>query len=491
MRTVTGEVDGTHRGQEGCDRRGTALHVLPAIGNRHRHLAGVIHRPRGDRPWRGVGGVRGIGDRHPVGRPAGVLVPGKAVAEGMGGKDTVDSDDFEHWMCELMGDTFGSGVGDRDRRRAAYRLTMEAVRATWGRVTAPMEIVLRREAGRLPRCYLCNRPLVMVQGDAAKQLPEGEAANGQSSLNMCGRECTAGDTTPYNLALACFGSNQAKESYANWAMTDIQAVAFGYAPAEEALAHLDGRRRVRNIFPGRPPLGGPRLTHPQGGVPPLQPVRLSRIRVFAGRTTRPTSSISHCTGRTIDADVLLPMPRRPPTTGSDAPEFCQFFAPAGQVLTWAGVERLKDVGPGFQRMTNPARVRGVKRFFDQDLHMHPDRRRVDLASAGRRHHAAGRGRRPDLDGDRTGRHSRRPEARARNRRSAPPVGGLRVLPDHGLLVVALVNPSDLETAFQFLVINNKSARAAGPHPGWPSITSGMRWRPGCGRLDCRSRRITP
>src|SRR5437879_1145140 len=53
-------------------------------------------------------------------------------------------------------------------------------------------------------------------------------------------------------------------------------------------------------------------------------------------------------------------------TGPDVPRFCTFFAPAGQILAWSVVEPIQDQGPGFQRLVNPSRVRGVKRFFDQD-----------------------------------------------------------------------------------------------------------------------------
>src|SRR4051812_41603462 len=52
--------------------------------------------------------------------------------------------------------------------------------------------------------------------------------------------------------------------------------------------------------------------------------------------------------------------------GGNVPEFCTFFAPVGEVLAWAAIERIQEDGAGFQRMAVESRVRGVKRFFDQD-----------------------------------------------------------------------------------------------------------------------------
>ena len=43
----------------------------------------------------------------------------------------------------------------------------------------------------------------------------------------------------------------------------------------------------------------------------------------------------------------------------EVPEFCLFFAPVGQVLAWAAIERIKEEGAGFQRMAVASRVRGI------------------------------------------------------------------------------------------------------------------------------------
>src|SRR5438874_1032775 len=46
--------------------------------------------------------------------------------------------------------------------------------------------------------------------------------------------------------------------------------------------------------------------------------------------------------------------------------FCAFFAAAGEVTKWAASDRIEESTGGFQRMINPAKVRGIKRFFEKD-----------------------------------------------------------------------------------------------------------------------------
>ena len=151
-------------------------------------------------------------------------------------------------------------------------------------------------------------------------------------------------------------------------------------------------------------------------------------------------------------------------TGPDVPRFCTFFAPAGEVLEWSVVEPIQDQGPGFQRLVNPSRIRGVKRFFDQDqrntiptaiiltLRVPDDafqptgdqiNKQVTISIA----ENATDAQKPGLIID--GQHRL--------------LGANAFSPNTLVPIVALLNSSDLETAFQFLVINNKSARVPRDH----------------------------
>ena len=150
--------------------------------------------------------------------------------------------------------------------------------------------------------------------------------------------------------------------------------------------------------------------------------------------------------------------------GQDAPEFCQFFAPAGDVLAWSAVDRLKDAGLGFQRIENPARVRGVKRFFEQD-----SRNTIPTAIILTLKLPADALSPADVGATRTLTLTL-PEAALEDQKPGLVIDGQHRLlganahaPETLIPVVALVNPSDLETAFQFLVINNKSARIPPDH----------------------------
>lgn len=151
-------------------------------------------------------------------------------------------------------------------------------------------------------------------------------------------------------------------------------------------------------------------------------------------------------------------------TGPDVPRFCTFFAPAREVLGWSVVEPIRDQGPGFQRLVNPARVRGVKRFFDED-------RRNTIPTA-----IILALRVPDDALEPTGDQINKlltiaiPESATEAQKPALIIDG-----QHRLLgtdafsqtalvpIIALLNSPDLETAFQFLVINNKSARVPRDH----------------------------
>lgn len=151
--------------------------------------------------------------------------------------------------------------------------------------------------------------------------------------------------------------------------------------------------------------------------------------------------------------------------GIEAPEFCTFFAPAGEVLAWAAVERIQDQGPGFQRLANPARVRGIKRFFEQDA-----RNTIPTAVTVTLRVPVGA---LEAVADRHGLRTLTlavPDAVSEADKPGLVIDGQHRLlganafaPSTPVPVVSLLNPTELETAFQFLVINNKSARVSPDH----------------------------
>lgn len=148
----------------------------------------------------------------------------------------------------------------------------------------------------------------------------------------------------------------------------------------------------------------------------------------------------------------------------EAPTFCLFHAPVGEILQWADIKRLEEEAGAPQRRTSPAKVRAIKRFLDTDQrntiptsviltidtpldHIHP----VNVDGS---HSFA------ILDVDLT---------------DGTPKPGLVIDGQHRLLgmkdyapntdvnVVAILGASDMEKAFQFLVINNKASKVSMDH----------------------------
>lgn len=135
-----------------------------------------------------------------------------------------------------------------------------------------------------------------------------------------------------------------------------------------------------------------------------------------------------------------------------------FTAPVGEVVKWAAVERLTVSGEGHQRLRNEAKIRAIGRFLTLDSRNTiptaitvalrgltlADEQQLDSCSSVEV---------PDSD----------------------PPAGLVIDGQHRLFgmsafdpslrvnVVALINPSDEEIAFQFLVINNKASKVATDH----------------------------
>jgi DGQHR domain-containing protein len=149
----------------------------------------------------------------------------------------------------------------------------------------------------------------------------------------------------------------------------------------------------------------------------------------------------------------------------DAPTFCLFHAPVGEILRWAAIKRLEEEAGAPQRRTSPAKVKAVKRFLETDVRntiptsiiVTID---VELDTIQR------------LAGDEY-------QSFAVLEFDEPAEGGskpgLVIDGQHRLLgikehsdathvnVVALIAASDMEKAFQFLVINNKASKVAMDH----------------------------
>jgi DGQHR domain-containing protein len=141
-----------------------------------------------------------------------------------------------------------------------------------------------------------------------------------------------------------------------------------------------------------------------------------------------------------------------------APRFCVFAASAGDILEWSDIERLGPGVPGVQRRENPAKRRQIAKFFLNDkLNTIPTA--VIVAFDGTQ---------ASVTADsKTIRIARSKEG---SRKAALVIDG-----QHRLLgisdfdktvkvpVVGILNASDVEKAFQFLVINNKGSKVSRSH----------------------------
>lgn len=143
-----------------------------------------------------------------------------------------------------------------------------------------------------------------------------------------------------------------------------------------------------------------------------------------------------------------------------APTFCLFSAPVGEISQWADVDRLGPDAPrGVQREPVPSRISSIRRFFERDpLNTIPTAIVIAVrggtltpmpgcSSFELTIEVGEDGGRPGLIID--GQHRLR--------------GMERFALDMPAPVVAILDPDDLEMAFQFLVINNKAARVPRDH----------------------------
>lgn len=141
----------------------------------------------------------------------------------------------------------------------------------------------------------------------------------------------------------------------------------------------------------------------------------------------------------------------------DAPRLLLFAAPAGDISQWAEIARLDHRGEGHQRRRNEAKVRAIAKYLEaDDRNTIPSALTIALTGAS---FTDGPGECMNvsipslLDGGKgliiDGQHRL--------------YGAERYDPDMHLNVVAILDPDDLEIAFQFLVINNKASKVPTDH----------------------------
>ena len=135
--------------------------------------------------------------------------------------------------------------------------------------------------------------------------------------------------------------------------------------------------------------------------------------------------------------------------------FATFTAPVGEILAWTTIERLDLQGGGHQRIRKESKVRAITKFLNDDRNTIPSAVTIALKGVAL----------PDTF-----------DACSELKIPAtdqPPgwvIDGQHRLygmnacnPKMPASVVALINPSDVEIAFQFLVINNKVSKVSQDH----------------------------
>jgi DGQHR domain-containing protein len=144
---------------------------------------------------------------------------------------------------------------------------------------------------------------------------------------------------------------------------------------------------------------------------------------------------------------------------TDAPNFCLFHAPAREILEWSDVHRLEDSPNGAQRGLNNSKVRSVSRFLDDEINSIPTAIIISISGDSCSLRKQGEGTTFELTIKKIG-------------KTLP---GVVIDGQHRLIgvnehdgnmhlnVVVLVTDNDDETAFQFLVINNKAAKVPTDH----------------------------
>lgn len=141
-------------------------------------------------------------------------------------------------------------------------------------------------------------------------------------------------------------------------------------------------------------------------------------------------------------------------SGPAAPLFCIFAASAGDILSWADIERLGPGVKGVQRRENVAKRRQIRTFLEEKGNTIPsaviialDGIDADVGDSTLSIPTPAKGPKPGLVID--GQHR---------------LLGIRDFNADALVpVVAILNATDVEKAFQFLVVNNKGSRVSQDH----------------------------
>ena len=148
---------------------------------------------------------------------------------------------------------------------------------------------------------------------------------------------------------------------------------------------------------------------------------------------------------------------------NEAPSFCIFHAPVGEILEWADIKRLEEEAGAPQRRMSPAKVKAVTRYLATDVRNTIPTSVIltlDVSAPA-----------PILVEDRRTSYG----ALEFTHNPGEPRPGLVIDGQHRLLgindfdptfqvnVVAIFGANDMEKAFQFLVINNKASKVSMDH----------------------------
>lgn len=150
-----------------------------------------------------------------------------------------------------------------------------------------------------------------------------------------------------------------------------------------------------------------------------------------------------------------------------APQFCIFTAPVGEILKWADIKRLHDEDSGPQRRTSKAKVNSIAKYLEKESRNTIPTSIVLTIDQ------------PGIEFDDIILQDGSTSETMKSLNITPQEGGqkpgLIIDGQHRLLgiakfneetkvnVVALVNTDDAEKAFQFLVINNKASKVSTDH----------------------------
>lgn len=153
--------------------------------------------------------------------------------------------------------------------------------------------------------------------------------------------------------------------------------------------------------------------------------------------------------------------------GGGAPQFLLFRAKASDIQEWAAIERYtQDSRKGPQRLEKPAKVAEVKRFLEQEprntiptallVSLNVDPANIKEVLQGNTEIVS-----LEFQWDDQATPPKKPGMIVDGQHRL--LGVMKFQPDLMLNVVAMVNISDDETAFQFLVVNNKASRVSNNH----------------------------